>query len=1143
MNAMPETGVRKSKSITLQLFLLIFGIFLTTILGVTLTVYNSLGNDLTRSIQSNLANSALELTERFDTKFADKALDLNTWANMEVMDDLVTGDVDGRIGRTLALLKSRYKLSGNIYVFDTEGAIIASSGSTEALKQHRISPPITWLTKKNESMFIDKHVDPFNKGTVVAFSHAIKASFADITLGSVVLTYPWAEVENTLSANNNNLLVLTGENNIILYADKTFSAESGDALTKAILGGARALTLNGVVYLVGVGKPRPDQLRYPVGWRITALSPESVAYEPIRALGLQIGKLTLMLGLPLALLILFMTRQWVRPIKQLTETVADITNSMDLSKRVPVSSSDEVGLLAKVFNALTEKLQQTLGENREFARKLEDINRNLELTVAQRTEQYHVANQELSKTVQELETAQSQLVRSEKMTRARNGVLELLAKGAPLREILDGVLRSVEIEDPSMLCSILLLDDEGKHLVTSAAHNLPDSYNAAIDGMAIGVGCGSCGNAAFTGVRSIVEDMQTHPNCADFKELSAQCGLRACWSEPIQAISGKVFGTFVIYHHEARAPNEKDIELMVNTANLAGIAIEHKDSEAELQMAALVYQISSEAMTITDANGAIISINPAFTQLTGYLPEEVIGKNPSILKSGRQDQAFYQDMWRSLNATGHWQGEIWNRRKDGAVYAEWLTINVTRNADGSIHRHVALFSDITEKKKSDELIWRQANFDPLTQLPNRRLFRDRLEQEIKKAHRAGLSLALLFIDLDRFKEVNDTLGHDVGDLLLLQAAGRLRDCVRDTDTVARLGGDEFTVILAELADTSQVDRVAQSITQKLNESFQLGNETVYVSGSVGITLYPADASDAEDLLKNADQAMYVSKNAGRNRFSYFTNALQEKALTRQQLVKDLHGALAANQFRVYFQPIVDLATGRITKAEALLRWQHPSRGIIGPAEFIPVAEETGLINSIGEWVFMESARQVKHWAELYGSGFQVSVNKSPVQFQAVADHGTWIDHLAQLGLSGQNIVIEITEGLLLNADSDISRQLLQFRDAGIQVAIDDFGTGYSALSYLKKFDIDYLKIDQSFVRSLAADVNDMALSEAIIVMAHKLGLKVIAEGIETEEQRKLLASAGCDYGQGYLFSRPIPPEEFEVLLKNGCQPTSNSLFQ
>jgi len=564
---------------------------------------------------------------------------------------------------------------------------------------------------------------------------------------------------------------------------------------------------------------------------------------------------------------------------------------------------------------------------------------------------------------------------------------------------------------------------------------------------------------------------------------------------------------------------------------------ERRRAEEEMQLATLVYKVSSEAMMVTDANGTIITVNPAFTQMTGYTPDEVIGKTPRILSSGRHDRAFYQAMWQAMISTGKWQGEIMDRRKDGSVYPKWLTINTTSGEGTSGLRRVAQFYDMTEKKKSEEVIWRQANFDTLTGLPNRQMFMDRLGQEIKKSHRADLPLALMFLDLDRFKEVNDTLGHDIGDVLLKQTAERLSNCVRDSDTVARLGGDEFTIILGEQNDIGCVERIAQEILRKLAKPFQLGNEAVYLTTSIGITFYPADADSVDALIKNADQAMYAAKNLGRNRYHYFTRAMQEAAQTRMRLANDLHGALVGNQLRVYYQPIVDLSTGQIHKAEALIRWQHPTRGLVNPADFIPIAEDTGMIIDIGDWVFRAAARQVMRWRESHHAAFQISINASPVQFHNDSTlHIAWPAYLDQLGLHGDSIVVEITESSLMEARATVIDHLIGFRDAGIQLSLDDFGTGYSSLSYLKKFDIDYLKIDQSFVQNLSRDSEDMVLSEAIIVMAHKLGIKVVAEGVETAEQRDLLAAAGCDYAQGYLYARPLPAEEFEAFLARQIAP-------
>jgi len=560
---------------------------------------------------------------------------------------------------------------------------------------------------------------------------------------------------------------------------------------------------------------------------------------------------------------------------------------------------------------------------------------------------------------------------------------------------------------------------------------------------------------------------------------------------------------------------------------------ESRKAEEELRLAAMVYQDSSEGMMIMDSAGRIVAVNPAFEKMTGYNSIDIIGKDAQIFKSDEPGDEANRIITEALRSTGYWQGELWSRRKNGELFAARITINTTFQADSSIQRRVLLFSDITAKKQSEEMLWRQANFDALTGLPNRNLFRDHLSQELRKAKRTSAPLALMFLDLDGFKYVNDTLGHDMGDVLLKAAADRLNSCIRESDAVARLGGDEFTVILSELQDTGSVERVAGAILSKLATPFCLGDEIVYVSASIGITLYPEDGTEIEDLLKNADQAMYAAKQEGRNRYHYFTSSMQEAAQMRMRLVNDLRVALDGNQFEVVYQPIVELSSGIIHKAEALIRWQHPTRGLINPLEFIPLAEDTGMIIAFGNWVFHEAAKQAAKWRELHHPAFQVSVNISPVQFRNEGiDSSIWFEHLRALGLPAQGVVVEITEGLLLEATSRVKDQLLAFRDAGIEVALDDFGVGYSSLSYLKKFDIDYLKIDQSFVRNLAEGSDDMALCEAIIVMAHKLGLKVIAEGVETIEQKRLLANAECDYAQGYFFTEPVQADCFEKLLRS-----------
>jgi diguanylate cyclase (GGDEF)-like protein/PAS domain S-box-containing protein len=450
--------------------------------------------------------------------------------------------------------------------------------------------------------------------------------------------------------------------------------------------------------------------------------------------------------------------------------------------------------------------------------------------------------------------------------------------------------------------------------------------------------------------------------------------------------------------------------------------------------------------------------------------------------------------------------------------------------EGKVMRVRGTIQDITERKRVEAQVEHLAFHDQLTGLPNRRLFRDRLEQDMKRVMRDKSSLALLFIDLDRFKEVNDTLGHDKGDILLIEAAKRIRQHVRDSDTVARLGGDEFSIILPDYGEMSGIDRVVREVLQALEMPFDLGNRNVgHISGSIGIALYPHEAESIDDLLRHADQAMYAAKSSGSSRFSYFTRKMQDEARNKLDLTNDLRHALELKQLEVYFQPIVDARSSEIVKAEALLRWHHPERGDISPVIFIPLAEESGLILEIGDWVFKEALRNIATWQKNTGKLLQVSVNKSSAQFMR-EDRPRWRESYLNSGLPEHVVTVEITESLLLSDSERVRNSFDFFKEHGIELSIDDFGTGFSALSYLHRFDVDYLKVDKSFVQKMTADSSSRALTEAIIIMAHKLDIRTIAEGVETEEQRDLLRSFGCDYLQGFLFSKPVPASEFEKMI-------------
>lgn len=607
--------------------------------------------------------------------------------------------------------------------------------------------------------------------------------------------------------------------------------------------------------------------------------------------------------------------------------------------------------------------------------------------------------------------------------------------------------------------------------------------------------------------------------------------------QPIERLV-KVTREIVDYkQYSLRVEKTSDDELgqLTDEFNQMLAQIEMRDSQLRQSSEALAQ--THQPIILRDAELRCQYVNPAFTALFGYTLQDVIGTafslrvKPAGGFSSQEIDLAKQSDYAIARSQGVYKLECTRQTKAGDIIPVMIQISPIKDNFNQITGYVSIITDMTEKKKAEEIIWHQANYDALTKLPNRNMFHDRLSQEIKKAQREKLQVAVIFLDLDHFKEINDTLGHDFGDALLKEASERIVKCVRKSDTVSRLGGDEFTIILGALENSNIAEKIMQSILSALAEPFNLGIDIVNISASIGITMYPDDGLELDVLLKNADQAMYVAKNNGRNRYSYFTKALQDEAQKRRVIVRDMREALTKDQFKLFYQPIVDLKTGGIHKAEALIRWQHPSRGMISPADFIPIAEDTGMIVEIGDWVFKQAARQVAYWHQFIHPTFQISINKSPVQFQSkVITHQDWFNYLAELGLPGDSIVVEITEGLLLDANPLVKEKLLAFRDAGVQVSLDDFGTGYSSLSYLKKFDIDYIKIDQSFTRNLQPNSDDLALCEAIIVMASKLGIKVIAEGIETTEQHELLCAAGCSYGQGYFYSRPIPAEEFEQLL-------------
>jgi diguanylate cyclase (GGDEF)-like protein/PAS domain S-box-containing protein len=564
---------------------------------------------------------------------------------------------------------------------------------------------------------------------------------------------------------------------------------------------------------------------------------------------------------------------------------------------------------------------------------------------------------------------------------------------------------------------------------------------------------------------------------------------------------------------------------------------ERRLADQQLRIAATAFE-AQEGMVVTDVDHVILRVNRAFTEITGYTAEEVVGRDIGMLKSGHHDATFYAQMWQSLREQGTWQGEIWNRRKNGEVFPEWFTITAVKDADGVVAQYVATLTDITLRKAAEDEVRQLAFYDPLTQLPNRRLLLDRLHQALVLSARTKCLGALLFIDLDNFKTLNDTLGHDVGDRLLQQVAQRLATCVRECDTVARFGGDEFVIMLEDLSDVlleavAQTETVGQKILVALNQPYALAAQPYHCTASIGATLFREQQNSVDDLLKRADLAMYEAKAAGRNTLRFFDPKMQADVTARATLETDLRRGLQEQEFCLYYQCQVDQA-GRVTGAEALVRWQHPAHGLMFPADFIPMAEETGLILPLGNWVLEAACQQLAVWArQAEKAHLSIAVNVSAVQFRQVDFVEQVLAVIQRSGANPQKLKLELTESLLLDDVEVIIVKMIALKNWGIAFALDDFGTGYSSLTYLKRLPLDQLKIDQSFVRDLLTDPNDAAIARTIIALAQSMGLSVIAEGVETHAQRDCLAGQGCLAYQGYLFSRPLPLDKFEAFLIQG----------
>ncbi len=699
---------------------------------------------------------------------------------------------------------------------------------------------------------------------------------------------------------------------------------------------------------------------------------------------------------------------------------------------------------------------------------------------------------------------------------------ELAAIGHALHDTERLAFRTLD----SLFEHVCVLDPRGDIIYANAPWH---DFAAANGGSPMRTGVGSnyfaaCGEAA-DGESAIVIDPRTPPKIDPTSPPEIAAIIRAIAAGTLDAYE---------FEYPCHAPEEARWFLCrigrVAGADEALVVITHQNvtarklAEQQLRLSACVFEASADAIVIADADTRIVSVNRAFEVITGYGADEAIGKTTKLLASGRHDAAYYAEMWACLRRDGRWRGEIWNRRKDGEVYPEWLSISAVRDEAGRLANYVAIFSDLSDRKEQERRIEDLAHYDPVTHLPNPVLLRERFGWVVANAARQKTRFALMLLDLDHFKTVNDTLGHSIGDRLLERTAARLRGRLRDGDFLARQGGDEFIALLPELHEAQDAARLAERLLEETQKPIDIDGRELFVTPSIGLSVYPDDGSDFETLRRCADLAMYHAKTSGRNNYQFFTSGMNAHAVERLAIESRLRRGIARDELVLHYQPQVHAASGARVGYEALVRWQSPDLGLVPPISFIGIAEEAGLIGALGGWVLRAACRQARAWQDAGRSTVPIAVNVSPLQFarEDFVDEVRGALHDAELAPT--SLELELTEGTLMHDTARAQRMLVRLRDLGVRVSIDDFGTGYSSLSYLKRFPLDALKIDKSFTHGIGRDPDDESIIGAVVDIAHKLRLSVVAEGIETAQQLAFLRELGCDHVQGYFTGRPAPAE-------------------
>jgi diguanylate cyclase (GGDEF)-like protein/PAS domain S-box-containing protein len=714
-----------------------------------------------------------------------------------------------------------------------------------------------------------------------------------------------------------------------------------------------------------------------------------------------------------------------------------------------------------------------------------------------------------------------------------NAMLSQISAGLPLAASLGAIVEAIERASPVMRCSVLVLDAEGKRLYTGAAPSLPAAYCTAIDGLEIGPQVGSCGVAAYTGQLVVVADIAADPRWDAFREVALRHGLQACWSVPIKGSSGRVLGTFAAYYPTPHTPAPDELQLVQTATRLAGIAIERARAQQALerreQDLRTVMDSVPAMICYADRDARFVYANQRYADWLGHPREALIGRPVRDLV----DADTFRVMQPQIEQVLQGKAVRYERRQrghDGALHDFDVQYMPHYDSTGSVCGYFVMLNDVTARKQDEELLYFLANHDQLTALPNRNLFAEHLGRALTQAARQAEKVGVLFVDLDRFKNVNDTLGHNTGDILLQKVAQRFRDSLRHSDLVARQGGDEYTVLLQPLADVQEAAVCAQKLIDALAQPIDATGHELYVTCSVGISIFPDDAKDAASLLKNADSAMYRAKEQGKNTYQFYSNDAAAHSFEHLMLETSLRRALDREEFVVHFQPIVDLRLQRVIGMETLVRWQHPDFGMVSPARFVPLAEETGLIVPIGGWVLEQACRQIRALQQQGFPELHVAVNLSPKQFRQRDLVRSIAQTLERTGLPPRLLELEVTESSIMEHAEVTIRTLHELKAMGINLSIDDFGTGYSSLSYLKRFPIDALKVDQSFVRDIPDDQDDAAIASAVIALGHSLRLTIVAEGVETAEQLAFMRERGCQRVQGYYFARPMPPAELPAFL-------------